>query len=131
MQGAPLIINGEIVRRPPPAQRPARYRDEAHEDFINRMAEREEWKRTVLGWLKALFAPMFLLKVTLWFVVCYFLGDFWLIWFMVTLMYLMCTQLGTRKKGEKSAYSVFNDNFETLPGQLTAERFDRELRHNY
>lgn len=43
----------------------------------------------------------------------------------------MCTQLGTRKEGEKSAYSVFNDNFETLPGQLTADRINRELRHDY
>ena len=33
MQGAPLVINGEIVRRPPPAQRAPSRRHESNEDY--------------------------------------------------------------------------------------------------
>eukprot|EP01039_Chlorochromonas_danica_P005416 gene5416-5957_t len=40
------------------------------------------------------------------------------------------TNLGERKEGELSAYSVFNRNFERLPGTLDAEQFDAEIRHN-
>jgi hypothetical protein len=43
---------------------------------------------------------------------------------------LIFANLGDRKKGEMSAYSVFNNNFHRLLGTLTAEQFDREIRHN-
>lgn len=35
--------------------------------------------------------------------------------------------LGTRKEGEASAYTVFN-NFQPLPGQLDAEQLDQQVR---
>ena len=34
-----------------------------------------------------------------------------------------------RKDGKLSAYSVFNKNFETIKGTLTADQFDNEIRH--
>ena len=34
-----------------------------------------------------------------------------------------------RKKGELSAYSVFNKNMERLEGTLSADQFERELRY--
>ena len=34
-----------------------------------------------------------------------------------------------RKAGEASAYSVFNENCEAIDGTLTAQQFEREIRH--
>lgn len=53
-----------------------------------------------------------------------------LLYFIISLLTFMMTNLGERKEGELSAYSVFNRNFERLPGTLDAEQFDAELRHN-
>ena len=38
------------------------------------------------------------------------------------------TNLGKREPGTLSAYSVFNPNFEELPGTLTASQFEAEIR---
>ena len=46
-----------------------------------------------------------------------------------TLIWLMLTNLGERKTGDVSAYTVFNRDYQTLPGQLRAEDIERELRH--
>ena len=46
---------------------------------------------------------------------------------LATLMLLIFMNLGTRKPGEASAYSVFN-NFRELPGQLNANRLDDQIR---
>lgn len=45
-----------------------------------------------------------------------------------SLCWLMLTNLGTRRAGDASAYTIFNHGV-ALPGQLDAEDFDRELRH--
>ncbi len=37
-------------------------------------------------------------------------------------------QLGERKAGELSAYSVFNENFQSILGTLTAEDVDAQIR---
>jgi hypothetical protein len=36
----------------------------------------------------------------------------------------------TRRAGELSAYSVFNEGCETIPGSFTAEQFERQLRQD-
>ncbi|KAH7276787.1 hypothetical protein KP509_39G021600, partial [Ceratopteris richardii] len=36
--------------------------------------------------------------------------------------------LGRRQEGEVSAYSIFNEGFQELPGTLNAERLDRDIR---
>ncbi|GIL97576.1 hypothetical protein Vretimale_3201 [Volvox reticuliferus] len=38
------------------------------------------------------------------------------------------TNLGTRRTGELSAYSIFNRGVRRLPGQLDAEEIDRQMR---
>lgn len=43
---------------------------------------------------------------------------------------LIFINLGTRNKDDISAYSVFNSGFQRMMGTLTAEQFDREIRHN-
>lgn len=46
-----------------------------------------------------------------------------------TIFVFMLSNLGVRKEGELSAYSVFNANFQSLLGTTTAEQLDREIRH--
>ncbi|KAF3791030.1 hypothetical protein EJ110_NYTH15210 [Nymphaea thermarum] len=36
--------------------------------------------------------------------------------------------LGQRRQGDLSAYSIFNDGFRELPGTLNADRLDRDIR---
>jgi len=44
-----------------------------------------------------------------------------------TLFALVLFNLGSRKEGEASAYTIFN-NFRALPGQLTADQLDQQAR---
>lgn len=39
--------------------------------------------------------------------------------------------LGKRDAGSLSPWSVFNPNFEVMPGTLTADQLDRQFRHQY
>ncbi|PHU08400.1 hypothetical protein BC332_20260 [Capsicum chinense] len=41
---------------------------------------------------------------------------------------LIFYNLGHRKQGELSAYSVFNEDFRELPGTLNADHIDRDIR---
>ncbi|KAM7259637.1 hypothetical protein ACFE04_015378 [Oxalis oulophora] len=42
---------------------------------------------------------------------------------------LILLNLGQRKPGEVSAYSIFNEDFRELPGTLNADRLDRDIRN--
>jgi hypothetical protein len=73
------------------------------------------------------------LKVLLWLVL---LGlfvelEFGLAYFVLSLFYWMYVGMQgpeEKKKGEKSAYSVFNPGCEAIQGTLTAEQLERELQ---
>lgn len=70
-------------------------------------------------------------KLSLWLVLMltcrhYRLGQPFVI---TTLIVLMLSNLGERKLGEASAYTVFNEDMQPLPGQLRLEDFEREMRH--
>ncbi|XP_069810319.1 SAYSvFN domain-containing protein 1 isoform X2 [Dendropsophus ebraccatus] len=75
-----------------------------------------------------------LLKFLLWLVL---LGlfvelEFGLAYFLLSMFYWLyegTRRPGIRKKGEKSAYSVFNPGCEAIEGTLTAEQFERELQY--
>ena len=54
-------------------------------------------------------------------------AGFGIIYFICFMMALMFLNLGKRKKDEVSAYSVFNENFESLPGQMTSEQFEKAM----
>uniref|UniRef100_A0A0K0FVI4 SAYSvFN domain-containing protein n=1 Tax=Strongyloides venezuelensis TaxID=75913 RepID=A0A0K0FVI4_STRVS len=54
-------------------------------------------------------------------------AGFGVVYFLCFLMFLMFLSLGKRKRGEVSAYSVFNENFEALPGQMTSEQFEEAM----
>lgn len=51
------------------------------------------------------------------------------LYIMISILVAMFMNLGERRKGELSAYSVFNKGFRNLPGQLRGEDIDREIRH--
>lgn len=73
----------------------------------------------------------------------------WVVWFALfraialrvgsplTEVYVLCSLiagifvvgLGTRREGEQSAYSVFNEGFEELPGTFNAQMVENMLRH--
>ncbi|CAI9608648.1 unnamed protein product [Staurois parvus] len=75
-----------------------------------------------------------LLKVLLWLVL---LGlfvelEFGMVYFVLSMFYWLyegTRRPGQRRKGEKSAYSVFNPGCEAIDGTLTAEQFERELQY--
>uniref|UniRef100_A0A915EJX9 SAYSvFN domain-containing protein n=1 Tax=Ditylenchus dipsaci TaxID=166011 RepID=A0A915EJX9_9BILA len=53
--------------------------------------------------------------------------EFGCVYFILSLFLLMLLNLGVRKEGEASAYSVFNPNCERLLGQMTGEHFERDV----
>ncbi|CAF0964269.1 unnamed protein product [Adineta ricciae] len=57
--------------------------------------------------------------------------EFGAIYFILSLLYLIWTNLSShrRRADQLSAYSVFNPNFEKLQGTFSAEDYDRQLRH--
>ncbi|CAF1423439.1 unnamed protein product [Rotaria sp. Silwood1] len=55
--------------------------------------------------------------------------EFGAIYFIISLLYLMWSSLGSRRRrNQLSAYSVFNPNFEKIQGTFSAEDYDRQLR---
>uniref|UniRef100_A0AC35EZB3 SAYSvFN domain-containing protein n=1 Tax=Panagrolaimus sp. PS1159 TaxID=55785 RepID=A0AC35EZB3_9BILA len=54
-------------------------------------------------------------------------AQFGIVYFIFSLFIFLFLNLGSRKEGELSAYSVFNPNCERLLGSLTAEQFERDM----
>lgn len=52
------------------------------------------------------------------------------IYILGTLFAIMLFNLGQRKEGESSAYTLFN-NFQPLPGQFNADMLDQQLRQGH
>jgi hypothetical protein len=52
------------------------------------------------------------------------------LWILLSMFASIFLNLGKRRKGEMSAYSVFNEGYKQLLGTLNAEQFDQEIRHN-
>ncbi|XP_077138155.1 SAYSvFN domain-containing protein 1 isoform X1 [Ranitomeya variabilis] len=82
----------------------------------------------------SLWKAVLLVKVLLWLAL---LGlfvelEFGLVYFILSMFYWLyegTRRPGLRKRGEKSAYSVFNPGCEAIQGTLTAEQFERELQY--
>uniref|UniRef100_A0A1B6MAL2 SAYSvFN domain-containing protein n=1 Tax=Graphocephala atropunctata TaxID=36148 RepID=A0A1B6MAL2_9HEMI len=57
--------------------------------------------------------------------------EFGAVYFILSLMYIIWTntRTGPKKRGEVSAYSVFNPNCEAIDGTLKAEQFEKEIRY--
>ncbi|TGZ80614.1 hypothetical protein EX30DRAFT_371968 [Ascodesmis nigricans] len=46
----------------------------------------------------------------------------------IGILWMCYVNTGKRKKGEKSAYSLFNEGFEAIDGSTNMQMLDRELR---
>ena len=71
---------------------------------------------------------IFIIWVALYKVFIYY--EFGVVFFLFTILYLVFTNTGERKPWELSAYSVFNPNFERIPGTFSADQFQPGLRMN-
>ncbi|XP_015183463.1 PREDICTED: uncharacterized protein LOC107070099 [Polistes dominula] len=76
---------------------------------------------------------IYFLYFSLW-IVLYIIAvqiEFGAVYFVISALVLIClnTRSRPRKKGEPSAYSVFNPNCEAIEGTLDASQFEREIRY--
>lgn len=83
----------------------------------------------------SMWKTVLLVKVLLWLVLLALFVEleFGLAYFLLSMFYWLyegTRRPGLRKKGEKSAYSVFNPGCEALQGAITAEQFERELQYS-
>jgi len=53
--------------------------------------------------------------------------EFGAVFFLFTCIFLMLTNMGKRRSGEMSAYSVFNPNCESIQGTFTAQQLERGM----
>lgn len=53
--------------------------------------------------------------------------EFGIVYFVCSLLVIICLNTNVGKRGPISAYSVFNPNLERLQGQITAEQLERSL----
>lgn len=76
----------------------------------------------------------------IWYTIVWFSGfylmnyfEFGSLWVILSLFALIVYNLGDKEKGDKSwsSYSVFNKGFRNILGALTADQFDREIRHHH
>jgi hypothetical protein len=51
------------------------------------------------------------------------------LWIIISLFISIFVNLGERKEGEISAYSVFNDGFTKIMGTISADQFENEILH--
>ncbi|XP_068239412.1 uncharacterized protein Saysd1 isoform X2 [Palaemon carinicauda] len=73
------------------------------------------------------------LKFVMWLLLCkiFIVLEFGAVFFIFSAFVFIWYNMrsGPKRKGEISAYSVFNPNCETIDGTFTAEQFERELLH--
>ncbi|KAL4424448.1 hypothetical protein ABPG77_006386 [Micractinium sp. CCAP 211/92] len=53
------------------------------------------------------------------------------VYIIASILAVMLLNLGTRREGEWSAYSLFNPGMRRLPGQMTAEQLDAQVRRGH
>lgn len=78
---------------------------------------------------KVIYLLYFLLWITLYAVALKY--EFGAVYFVLSALLFIClnTRSGPKRRGEPSAYSVFNPNCEAIEGTLDASQFEREIRY--
>lgn len=111
-----------------------RFRLRLGASWLERRAARALQRRRVpdifLPPVMYLLRPGVLIGTALWFAGAPLAARFSLgpIYVLGTILAVILTNLGTRKEGELSAYSVFNSGTRQLPGQLNADAIDQQIR---
>ncbi|XP_045776304.1 uncharacterized protein LOC123874825 [Maniola jurtina] len=91
------------------------------ESFVEE--NQESWRYFILKW--SIYAIIWLTLYTIFLQL-----QFGAVFFVVSILIGICLNTRTRpkKKGEVSAYSVFNANCVSIDGTLKAEQFEKEIR---
>lgn len=84
-------------------------------------------KSTVIT--RLIYLLYFLLWITLYAIALEY--EFGAVYFVLSALVFIClnTRSGPKRRGEPSAYSVFNPNCEAIEGTLDASQFEREIRY--
>lgn len=87
----------------------------------------QQSKSTVIT--KVIYLLYFLLWITLYAIALKY--EFGAVYFVLSALVFIClnTRSGPKRRGEPSAYSVFNPNCEAIEGTLDASQFEREIRY--
>ncbi|OWR44751.1 hypothetical protein KGM_202690 [Danaus plexippus plexippus] len=85
--------------------------------------DQESWNHCLLKW-------SIIAVIWLCFYIIFLKLQFGAVYFVVTILIgiYLNTRTGPRRKGEISAYSVFNKNCKSIDGTLKAEQFENEIR---
>ncbi|XP_058104233.1 uncharacterized protein LOC131248161 isoform X2 [Magnolia sinica] len=133
-----------VAPKPPAKSIRDGYDDDDDDDLKFRIPQSaSQWKRRLFSFLQEkmrlpdmLLMAIFSISLKAWAVIA--------LWFMLapvahrldlgpifilgTGFAIILTNLGQRRQGDTSAYSIFNDDFRELPGTLNADRLDRDIR---
>jgi len=87
----------------------------------------QESQSTVLK--RVIYLLYFLLWATLYMIALEY--EFGAVYFVLSALIFIClnTRSGPKRRGEPSAYSVFNPNCEAIEGTLDASQFEKEIRY--
>ncbi|KYM83586.1 Uncharacterized protein C6orf64 [Atta colombica] len=87
----------------------------------------QESQSTVLK--RIIYLLYFLLWATLYMIALEY--EFGAVYFVLSALIFIClnTRSGPKRRGEPSAYSVFNPNCEAIEGTLDASQFEKEIRY--
>lgn len=103
---------------------------DVEEDILNEDVQEETGEKsrsTVLT--RLIYLLYFLLWVTLYVIALKY--EFGAVYFVLSALIFIClnTRSGPKRRGEPSAYSVFNPNCEAIEGTLDASQFEKEIRY--
>ncbi|KYN38695.1 Uncharacterized protein C6orf64 [Trachymyrmex septentrionalis] len=78
---------------------------------------------------RVIYLLYFLLWATLYMIALEY--EFGAVYFVLSALIFIClnTRSGPKRRGEPSAYSVFNPNCEAIEGTLDASQFEKEIRY--
>ncbi|XAR54831.1 hypothetical protein NMG60_11030137 [Bertholletia excelsa] len=142
------LKNGDSLIAAVKPKPPVKYnRDGLHEDDEEELFQLPQltgrWKRTLLSFLRdklrlpdMLLIAIFSISLKAWaIIIMWFVlapvahrWDLGPIYILATGFAIIFLNLGHRRQGDMSAYSIFNEDFTELPGTLNADRLDRDIR---
>ncbi|PRW58332.1 ubiquitin family [Chlorella sorokiniana] len=148
LQDGDTVLAAVAPRPPPKAVREAvsggGLEDEDDDPLRLRLpANAPAWKRSTVGFLRqrlhvpeAVLALLLSVSLRAWLALAAWMAgarlaarwDLGPLYIIATILLLMLLNLGQRREGQWSAYSLFNPGMRRLPGQMTAEDLDRQVR---
>ncbi|KAL6547380.1 hypothetical protein OROMI_023101 [Orobanche minor] len=133
-----------IAVKPKPPVKDGYDNDDDDEDLKFQLPRTpSRWKKRLYSFLHdnmklpdILLMAIFTLSLKAWiFIIMWFIlapvahrWDLGPLYILATGFCLILFNLGKRKAGDVSAYSIFNEDFRELPGTLNADRLDRDIR---